>query len=217
MIATLLFPLFSTDLSHAGYPLIASFNMSVTSFAFLYLCIITGRDDRFDGHALSHRRIRQKPVDMPSVIDAIAVTTCDRRIDLAQQRFDLAGIIRIGRRQLMNDDFLRICIDAQVQLAPGPSSGPAVFADPLLAFPIHFQSSRIDDQMHRLAGRFYRHRYRQATLTTRQRRIGRGIKQFIQSHPDQQRLDKALRFKQGQRATDAASTPFQSSDPNRYT
>ena len=40
MIATLLFPLFPTDLSHAGYPLIASFNMSVTSFAFLYLCIV---------------------------------------------------------------------------------------------------------------------------------------------------------------------------------
>jgi hypothetical protein len=40
MIAPLLVPLFPTDLSHAGYPLIASFNMSVTSFAFLYLCIV---------------------------------------------------------------------------------------------------------------------------------------------------------------------------------
>jgi hypothetical protein len=66
MIVTLLFSLFPTDLSHAGYPLITSFNMLLTSFAFLYLCIIMGWDNRFDGHALSHRLIRQKPVDMPS-------------------------------------------------------------------------------------------------------------------------------------------------------
>jgi hypothetical protein len=98
----------------------------------------------------------------------------------------------------MSDDFLRICIDAQVQLAPGLSRGSAVFAHLPLAFPIHFQSRRIDDQMHRLAGQFYRHRYRQATLTTQQRRIGRGVKPFIQPHQGQQRLNKALRLAQGQ-------------------
>ena len=52
--------------------------MSVTSFSFLYLCIITGRDNRFDGHALSHRRIRQKPVDMPLVIGARSVEWSSR-------------------------------------------------------------------------------------------------------------------------------------------
>ncbi len=98
MIPTLLFPLFPTDFSHAGYSLIARLDMPVTSVAFFDLGRITWRNDRFDGRLLCRGRIGQQPMDMPLIIRAIGIASLDRRIDLPQERFELSGIRRIGLR-----------------------------------------------------------------------------------------------------------------------
>ena len=114
MISTLLFPLFPPDFPHLLDPLIAGLDVPVAPFTFLYLCRVARWNDCFDGRGLSCGRIGQQPVSMPPIISPIGVASGHWCLDLCPQGLELASIIRISRRQLMGDDLLGVCIDAQV-------------------------------------------------------------------------------------------------------
>ena len=88
--------------------------------------------------------ISQKAVDMPSIIGGITITAGHHRFDRPQQALELAGIIRIRRRQFMGGDFLGIRIEAQVQFTPSASGRPTTFAHLTPTFAVGFQSRRND-------------------------------------------------------------------------
>jgi len=191
-----LFPLFPTDLSHAGYSLVACLDMPVASFTFFDLGWFTRWNDRFDGRLLSCGRIGQQSMDMPSLIRAIGIASLDRRIDLPQERFELTGIRRIGLRQLLGDDLLCVRVDAQMKFALGPPFTRTVLASRPLAFAIDFQPRRIHHQMHRTLCRSHRQRYTQLILSARQRRVIGHCQHVLQAHQLPQGFNKTLRLAQ---------------------
>ena len=82
---------------------------------------------------------RQGPIDLGFVIGSIPDQPLYRGLDLLQQRLYAGGIIHSVRRHLPSYDLLTLCVQSEMQLAPGASLAPSMLTDFPFPLPIHLQ------------------------------------------------------------------------------
>ena len=67
--------------------------------------------------------------------------------DLIKEIWQFGAVADIIRRQFHRDDFMRIGIDTQMQLAPPPTRPDAVFLIEPFALAVNLQTSAVNQQM----------------------------------------------------------------------
>src|ERR1700722_5151880 len=93
-----------------------------------------------------------------SVVDDLAIVrpVCRHRrnvsIDLIEEVWQFGDVTDIILRQFHHDDFMRIGIDTEMQLAPAPARADAVFLIEPLALAVNLQAGAVDQQMQWLCG-----------------------------------------------------------------
>jgi hypothetical protein len=121
---------------------------------------------------------------------AVVRSICRHRrninIDLIKEVRQFRDVADIIGRQFHRDDFMRISIDTEMQLAP-PAAGPdAVLLIEPLALAINLQPGAIDQQMQRLCAMNSLRQDRQATTAAAQCRvIGDGDLEYVGDRSEQ--------------------------------
>ena len=91
-----------------------------------------------------------------SIVNGLAIirAVCGHRrnvsIDLIEQFRHFGNVADIIRRQFHSDDFMRVGINAEVQLAPAAARPDAVFLIQPFALAINLEASAVDEEMQRL-------------------------------------------------------------------
>ena len=145
MIAAGFFPRSTAPFTDGSDRLIARQRLGFAVAMLLNLGVFARRNDR------THRRSPvwrgQRLKHLAPIIGSIPAHRSDGGFDLIQQRLDLPRIILAIRRQGLCHDLAGGFIHAEVQFAPRAPLVPAVLTHLPLAFAIHLQPRRVDDQV----------------------------------------------------------------------
>lgn len=106
--------------------------------------VFSGRRDKARARAMA----LDNPSNRIAVIGAVAHERDDGFTHLAQQRFDVSGVVHIPGREIETDDLTSVGVEADMQLRPGSAPCRAVLFDLPFRSTAEPQAGAVDDQMH---------------------------------------------------------------------
>ena len=106
-----------------------------------------------------------------AIIRAVCGHRCNVSIDLIEQFRHFGNVADIVRRQFHGDDFMRVGINAEVQLAPAAARPDTMFLIQPFALAVNLEAGAVDEEMQRLVAIDPVWQDRQAAAATAQGRV----------------------------------------------
>ena len=141
VVADATFPAFATIFADVANRFVAFKRRQLAVAVSLDLRILTRRDHLF------HAAIFQSIANLPRVIRTVAVKTSHLVARLFQHRRNRFRVMYAVVRQHVSYDFLRVCVDHQVQVSPRATLAFAMRPGFPFAFAKHFQTGAVNDDI----------------------------------------------------------------------